>query len=264
MASSTSNLDAHLPEEFLDRYQPADIPGLPKYAQLREALLAAIDDGYWAPGQRIPNETVIAASTRYSLGTVQKALNELVHTGVVTRHRGKGTFVAARQGQMNAPLHIRFEDDRGIPLPVFPRIVGRYKTGDSRLATFLGTEIHHILRIDRVFQIGSIFSVFSSIYLDFNRFPVFDDAVNSELETRNFKNLIRRKYNIAVHRITQSLTLQPLPDNVQAILRLREQVTACRLDLRAVGAAGRGIYYQRAFIPPNPCSLRLSDWQPGS
>jgi len=264
MASSKDNLDAHLPAEFIDRYQPADIPGLPKYAQLREALLAAIDDGYWAPGQRIPNEAVIAASTPYSLGTVQKALNELVQTGVVIRHRGRGSFVAARHGQMSAPLHLRFEDEMGTSLPVFPRIVSRYKPGDDGLAAFLGTEVHHILRIDRVFRVGSIFSVFTSIYLDYMRFPIFEDATNSDLETRNFKNLIRRKYNIAVHRITQSLALQPLPDDVRTILQIRENVTGCKLDLRALGAGGRGIYYQRAFIPPNPCTLRLSNWQPGS
>ena len=37
-------------DNFYFKYQSVKIDGLQKYAQLREALRAAIEDGYWLPG----------------------------------------------------------------------------------------------------------------------------------------------------------------------------------------------------------------------
>lgn len=264
MAKTEGRADEVSPE-FMERYYPKDIPGLPKYAQLREMLLAAIDDGYWPPGERVPNESAIAASTPYSLGTVQKAMRELVESGVVIRLRGTGTFVAQRRGQMNSPLHLRFEDEAGTPLAVYPRIVrSQICRDEGDLSTFLNTESGQLLRIDRLFRVGSVFTVFSSIYLNSSRFPVFVTREKKKLEACNFKDVIRREYNVNVHRINQSLRLQRLPDNVREALHLDKDIQACKLELRAIGMGGRGIYYQEAFIPPNPCKLRLADWTPGA
>lgn len=263
--AKTERIADQVSPEFMERYYPKDIPGLPKYAQLREMLLAAIDDGYWPPGERVPNESAIAASTPYSLGTVQKAMRELVERGVVIRLRGTGTFVAQRCGQMNSPLHLRFEDETGAPLAVYPRIVKRTMCCDQgNLSDFLNAESGQLMRIDRLFKVGSVFSVFSSIYLNSSRFPVFVTREEKKLEVCNFKDVIRREYNVNVHRINQALRLQTLPDNIRNVLHLDKHTQACKLELKATGMGGRGIYYQEAFIPPNPCKLRLSDWTPGA
>ena len=119
------------PPEFLDKYRPADIPGLPRYAQLRETLLAAIDDGHWEPGSRIPNEAALASMTPYSLGTVQKAMRDLAQRGVIVLRRGEGTFVATHDGELVASVRMTPITIGGRPalllgpLVVAPRLHGR-------------------------------------------------------------------------------------------------------------------------------------------
>ena len=95
-------------KDFFSTYSKSYIAGLPKYAQLREALRAAIEDGYWQPGEKLPPEVLLAATTPFSLGTVQKALRALVKEGLVERRPGSGTFVAEDRRQMYDPWHFRF------------------------------------------------------------------------------------------------------------------------------------------------------------
>jgi GntR family transcriptional regulator len=65
----------------------------PLYYQVRELLLGRISSGVWGPGDAIPNEYELAASLNVSLGTIRKALNELVSEKVIFRKQGRGTFV---------------------------------------------------------------------------------------------------------------------------------------------------------------------------
>ena len=43
----------------------------------REAVLAAIDQGLWQRGAKLPTESEFVAATPSSLGTVQRAMREL-------------------------------------------------------------------------------------------------------------------------------------------------------------------------------------------
>ena len=78
--------------EFLRRYW-ASQEDIPKHERLRQAITASIADGYWEPGARLPTESEWAAATPCSLGTVQRALRNLVNDGLIDRRRGSGTTV---------------------------------------------------------------------------------------------------------------------------------------------------------------------------
>src|SRR5512132_3720713 len=92
--------------DFTAKFAAPALAGLPKYAQLREMLAAAINSGDWKPGDKMPTEAQLARSTPYSLGTVQKALRALVDDGLVTRTQGSGTFVNEPRQSIDAPLHL--------------------------------------------------------------------------------------------------------------------------------------------------------------
>ncbi len=66
----------------------------PLYRQAKRELLRAIESGRCRPGQALPNEAGIAAALRVSIGTLRRAVDELVHEHVLIRRQGKGTYVA--------------------------------------------------------------------------------------------------------------------------------------------------------------------------
>lgn len=71
-----------------DRRDPTPI-----YFKLQMKLRTAIEAGKWEPGKAIPTERRLAESHGVSIGTVKKALLNLVNEGYLYRVQGRGTFV---------------------------------------------------------------------------------------------------------------------------------------------------------------------------
>ncbi len=74
---------------LIDRASP-----IPLYVQLKEALREHIERGGWKRGDVIPGEPELIRLFGVSRIVVRQALKELAYEGLVTRQRGKGTFVA--------------------------------------------------------------------------------------------------------------------------------------------------------------------------
>ncbi len=64
------------------------------YRQVKRELQRVIEAGRCRPGQALPNEAAIARALKVSIGTLRRAVDELVHEHVLVRRQGKGTFVA--------------------------------------------------------------------------------------------------------------------------------------------------------------------------
>jgi len=67
---------------------------IPIYFKLQKILQKEIENGRWEPGAGIPPERKLAEIHKVSIGTVKKAILNLVHEGYIYRIQGKGTFVA--------------------------------------------------------------------------------------------------------------------------------------------------------------------------
>lgn len=91
-----------------------EMSALPLYMQLADRLIAAIRCGSHAE-QRVralPSEAELAAHFGISRPTVRQAMAHLVSLGLVTRSRGRGTFVAA--SRIKHDLNLAFEDEMRI------------------------------------------------------------------------------------------------------------------------------------------------------
>jgi GntR family transcriptional regulator len=66
---------------------------LPLYERLKAAIRAGVRDGVWPAGSSIPAEGQLAQDTGLAVGTVRRALQDLVDEGMLERRQGRGTFV---------------------------------------------------------------------------------------------------------------------------------------------------------------------------
>jgi GntR family transcriptional regulator len=80
-------------EQTFDAIAP-EAAGMPLYRVAKRALLQAIESGRCAPGKALPSETALAASMGVSIGTLRRAVDELVAEHLLVRRQGRGTFVA--------------------------------------------------------------------------------------------------------------------------------------------------------------------------
>ncbi|MGA4508053.1 GntR family transcriptional regulator [Propionibacteriaceae bacterium G1746] len=78
---------------------------VPLYVQLGDILRKKIQDGEWAPDEKIPSENELNRMYGLSRMTVRQVLTNLVDEDMLYRVHGKGTFVAHRKISTKSPSY---------------------------------------------------------------------------------------------------------------------------------------------------------------
>lgn len=265
MPPRSETLEEYLPvtgePDALGRFWQPTVAGTPKYAQLREALLAAIESGHWKPGSKLPTEQDLTRSTALSLGTVQRALRALAEDGVVVRQQGSGTYVAESRKPMDAPWHCRFiADDGRSYLPIYPKVLTRRRIVErGPWSAQLGQHGENIVRIERVIGIGDEFSVFSRFYLNADRFSGIVERPIAALDGANLKLILASEFGLLVTHVAQTLSMISLPASACRAIGIADGTPGTLLEIAASTGRGRHVYYQEIYIPPNRRKLVVSD-----
>jgi GntR family transcriptional regulator len=87
--AATNPAFAELPAVAIDRGSP-----VPFYFQLAELLEEEIVSGRWEPGARVASESELCSRYGLSRTTIRQALGRLEQKGLVSREKGRGTFVS--------------------------------------------------------------------------------------------------------------------------------------------------------------------------
>lgn len=78
-----------------DTTSHAGVPrAMPLYQELARRMREALAAGEWKPGEAIPAERRLSERFGVSIGTLRKAIDELVAANILIRQQGRGTFVA--------------------------------------------------------------------------------------------------------------------------------------------------------------------------
>ncbi len=124
----------------------ATTPGVPLatplYKEIKRALMEALTTGEWKPGEAIPAERRLSSRYGISIGTVRKAIDELVAENILIRQQGRGTYVAShtRDRLLFYFFHIvPHAGDKSYPDVEFVRF-GRAKA-DAELAQHFGIAV---------------------------------------------------------------------------------------------------------------------------
>ena len=80
-----------------------------KYVKIYNWLSEQISNKVFVPGDKIPNETEIAAKFNVHRMTVRQAIDKLVNNHMLIRTRGKGTFLLSEKTPVR-PTFQRFAE----------------------------------------------------------------------------------------------------------------------------------------------------------
>lgn len=83
---------------------------IPLYYQLKEIIIDSINRGEYGVGDMLPSENQLCKMHNVSRSTSQKALDELVHEGILTRKQGVGTFVTTPRIEQELSNFYSFSD----------------------------------------------------------------------------------------------------------------------------------------------------------
>ena len=219
-----------------------------KLSQISNTIVADIESGALREGDQLPSEEKLAAAHRVSVGTVQKALARLAHSGLISREHGRGTFVSGTSVAPAEVRYLRFRDADGNELPSFVHVRSvRRTTRKGPWSEFLGGDA--FVRIERSINVGGRLDLYSEFWLreeDFARLG----GVNRRALEKNLRTLLGKQLALPTLRADQWIRFEPLPASVARALDLKTGEPGFIMELRGYTLRDQHLYYQSLYSGP--------------
>lgn len=191
----------------------------PLYKEVKKRLTRSLSGGEWKPGEAIPSESRLAERFEVSIGTIRKAIDELVAERILLRHQGRGTFVATHTEDRTLFyfFHIVGKDDSR-ELPVTELLSFRRARAstieEERLRLTRGTGV---FRVDNVLKLAAKPVIFDQIVVPAEAFPDLDEEIFGGREGTIY-GLYQARYGINVVRISERLSADHPPARAAELL----------------------------------------------
>lgn len=178
----------------------------PLYKEVKRQIMAELISGEWKPGHAIPAEKKLSERFAVSIGTIRKAIDELVAENIVIRQQGRGTFVAThnRDRLLFYFFHIVGRDGAKQYPVVALNAFARGKAEDDE-AVKLG--IHRgdtVFRIRNILKLAGAPVIVDDIVIDQARFPGLTEKQFSG-RPNTIYNLYQDAFRISVVRAHERL-----------------------------------------------------------
>lgn len=181
--------------------------GAPLYREVKNRLMRGLVAGEWKPGQALPSEGRLAGQYGVSVGTLRRAVDELVAEKIVQRRQGSGTYVTTHteDHQLYYFFHIVGKDGTKEP-PMHELMSFRKGTADQEVASRLQIAPGEpVYRIHNTLRLGGWPVIFDEIVLPARSFPELTRTVFAE-RPGTIYGLYQTRYGINVTRISERLS----------------------------------------------------------
>lgn len=172
---------------------------IPVYYQLQSTLQRQIEDGHWGPGQRIPTERELAETHGLSIGTVKKAILNLVHDGYLYRVQGRGTFVSGTTIRRESLRYYRLLDDfQTAEAALSVKLLAIERRVDAVIARrYLQLRADRPLyAVDRLFTSEGRPVIFCTSFLPCDRFAGLDTRPVTLFEKMTLYEALEKEYGV--------------------------------------------------------------------
>lgn len=179
----------------------------PLYKEVKNRITRSLIAGEWKPGAAIPSESRLAAQFQVSVGTIRKAIDELVAEKIVVRQQGRGTFVTihTEDRQFYYFFHMVSRDGGKEP-PTHELLSLKTVPADDATALQLGLKPgERVHRIHNVLKLAGEPVIFDELRIPETRFPDLTADTFSAREGTIY-GLYQSRYGINVVRISERLS----------------------------------------------------------
>lgn len=179
----------------------------PLYKEVKSRIIRDLAAGVWKPGAPIPSEARLAREFNVSIGTIRKAIDELVAERILLRQQGRGTFVATHSEDRTLFFffHIVGKDGNR-ELPVMELLSFRKARASGEETARLGVAPGGTtLRIQNLLKLGGKPVVHDAMVVPSALFPDLDEKTFAR-RTGTIYGLYQARYGINVIRISERLS----------------------------------------------------------
>ena len=221
----------------------------PLYKEVKTQLTRGLAAGEWKPGAAIPSESRLAERFNVSIGTIRKAIDELVAERILLRQQGRGTFVATHSEDRTLFyfFHIVGKDGSR-ELPVMELLSFRRArpgaTEEERLNLSPGASV---FRIQNLLKLSDRPVIFDEITVSAERFPDLDQDVFGGRDGTIY-GLYQARYGITVIRIIETLAAARPSTRAASLLGISTETPALVIRRVAYTYGNQPVEYRVSWV----------------
>ncbi|MDR1852095.1 MAG: GntR family transcriptional regulator [Propionibacteriaceae bacterium] len=227
------------------------MPQQTKYAAVRDRLAGRIEK--LQPGDQLPPEGELCKEYKVSRITLRRAVEDLIHEGLLVRQQGRGTFVTqptdaepAKAAYTNGVRGF-YRQQLAAGNQVATSVLANEIANDGKIATLLGLGPGaDLIRLARLRYVNGELHHLSAMWLDAARFPrvlVHDFSSGSLFE------FLETTYSLALVRDDLLVRLSKASDEASAALGVDFGETLLAMDSTVFGTEGPLVFGTTYFAP---------------
>ncbi|HEX6136187.1 MAG TPA: GntR family transcriptional regulator [Casimicrobiaceae bacterium] len=225
---------------------PLDVP---LYKDVKRRLTDALTRGEWKPGAAIPAERRLSERFRISVGTLRKAVDELVAEHILIRQQGRGTFVASHNRDREVFYFLHVVPQRGPK--VYPDV--QLQSFARAKADRAVAEALAIAPGDAVFRIRNVLRLdWMPVIVDDIALPALRFAGLSERQFRDRRstiyNLYQEAFGISVVRTRERLRATNADAASAALLGVATTLPLLQIRRVALTYRDRPVEYRVSLV----------------
>jgi GntR family transcriptional regulator len=223
---------------------------VPLHHQVYLDLRAALDEGAWHAGERLPPERELAARYGCSLITVRHALTELAREGRLDRARGRGTFARRPPIVRDIAARAGFADEmraRGL-VPYATVVTARAEPAADAIAHALGiaagAPIHYL---ERIRGADGVPLLLEQAHLPVERFP---GLLDEDFTIASLYDVLAQRYGVPIAGTRETIAAIIPSAREARLLGLPAPAPSICLEGTAVDPAGAPVEHSRTVVSP--------------
>lgn len=228
----------------------SDVPlGAPLYQEVKHKLMESLRDGEWKAGEMIPAEKRLCERYGVSVGTLRKAVDEMVAENILIRHQGRGTFVASHSSDryMFGFFHICTKHGKK-EYPSVEFISLAHEKADSESARILGVRTGtKVFRIINRLSLAGRPVIIDDIILPERFFQGMNETDVRERRTTLYQ-LYQDQFGVAVLRTDERLQAQGADGEIVGLLGVQPGTPLLHITRRALTFRDEVVELRRSYV----------------
>lgn len=223
---------------------------IPVYFKLQKALQKEIETGHWEPGEAIPPERKLAEIHKVSIGTVKKAILNLVYEGHLFRVQGKGTFVAGTVLRRENLRYYRYMADfKSQEAAIKIHFLDLKKAKGIRLINqYLKIRQNHDLyKFRRFFSSNGIPVIYTVSYLSQKLFPDLEKFPRSRFERIPIFISLEQSYGLPTIFNRELISLASADAQVAKVLNIKQGTSILCIEMLAYTYKDKPYEYRQSY-----------------
>jgi GntR family transcriptional regulator len=232
-----------------DRFSTGVQTFAPLYQEVRSLLTQGLAQGEWKPGEALPSESRLAQRFHVSIGTIRRAIDELVAEQILVRQQGRGTFVAVHTPKQMLFRFFHLVTKDGVKESPETRTVlfsrDRASESEAKRLNLLSGE--RVIRVVNLEFLASNPVAVDHIVLAQDRFPDLTEKIMRERDNTTY-SLYQTRYGINVVRAHERLRATLCDRSTAKLLKIEAGTPLLEINRVAMSYHNTPVELRRTLV----------------